>query len=425
MPPSFAQRTTRWQNNDSIRPTGRRPVPAKQRYRILTDTTLTQPSSADAESSADADDRALDFLARLGARPAVAFHENAVAAAVRDILAEIAVPWRTDRFGNIIARLPGADADADHLPPIAFMAHMDHPGFEVTGRDGDYLVARALGGVPAGAFAPDVPLQIILPDGRRIAAETAGPHGATEGDDAAPPRQVLLQLPTPTTEPVPIPSPAVFDLPDFSVDGDHLVMRAADDLAGCGSILAALAALRDAPPPGAVYGVFTRAEEVGLVGARLLAEAGALPPDTLVVSLESSRTLPGAEIGKGPVIRVGDAGSTFSYDAEAALIRARETLAARQPDFPCQRQLMSGGVCEASAFLAWGYRATGLAFPLGNYHNGAPDGAIAAEYIHRNDYRNGAALIAEAARQVAARGDTAFRRRIRQVPDAMRARLGG
>ena len=421
MPPSFAQRTARWQNNDSIRPAGRRAAPSKQRYCILTDVTATQPSNA------DADDRALDFLARLGARPAVAFHENAVAAAVRDILAEIGVPWRADHFGNIIARLPGAssDADTDRLPPIAFMAHMDHPGFEVTGRDGDYLVARALGGVPPGAFAPGVPLQIILPDGRRIAAATAGTEDADDGDNTPQARQVLLQLPKPPTDPVPIPSPAVFDLPDFSADGDRLVMRAADDLAGCGSILAALAALRDAPPPGAVYGVFTRAEEVGLVGARLLAEAGALPPDTLVVSLESSRALPGAELGGGPVIRVGDAGSTFSYDAEAALIRARETLAARQPDFPCQRQLMSGGVCEASAFLAWGYRATGLAFPLGNYHNGAPDGSIAAEYIHRNDYLGGAALITEAARQVAARGDTAFRRRIRQVPDAMRARLGG
>ena len=86
---------------------------------------------------------------------------------------------------------------------------------------------------------------------------------------------------------------------------------------------------------------------------------------------------------------------------------------------------MSGGVCEASAFNAWGYRATGVAFPLGNYHNGADDGSIAAEYIHRDDYLNGAALITEAARQVSMRWDTAFSRRIRQVPDAMRARLGG
>ena len=294
----------------------------------------TLPNDAAAErslpESAAPESPALDFLARLGARPAVAFHENGVADAVRAVLAEIGVSWRTDNFGNIIARIAGGDGDAAAagLPPIAFMAHMDHPGFEVIGRDGDCLVARALGGVPAGAFAGGVPVQIILPDGRRIAAETAGPYPEAGGDDDPPPRQVLLQLPTPPAFSIPIPSPAVFDLPDFATEGEQLVMRAADDLAGCGCILAALAALREAPAPGAVYGVFTRAEEMGLVGARLLAEAGSLPPDTLVVSLESSRALPGAEIGGGPVIRVGDAGSTFSYDAEAALIRARETLAA-------------------------------------------------------------------------------------------------
>ena len=363
------------------------------------------------------DHRALDFLARLGAQPAVAFHENGVATAVRAALTEIGASWRTDNFGNIIARVPGSDPKG--VPPIAFMAHMDHPGFEIVGRDGDYLIGSASGGIPAGAFAPGVPLQIILPTGRRLLAETVGPHGE-ERD-----RRAQIRLTETTTEDIPIPSPAVFDLPDFSIEDDHIVMRAADDLAGGGCILSALASLQNNPPSGDVYGLFTRAEEVGLVGARLLAEARTLPMDTLVVSLESSRTLPGAEIGGGPVIRVGDAGSTFNSEAESALIRAREVLTSANPDFHCQRQLMSGGVCEASAFNAWGYRSTGVAFPLGNYHNGAEDGSIAAEYIHRDDYLNGAALIAEAARQVSMRWDTAFSRRIRQVPDAMRARLGG
>ena len=364
----------------------------------------------------DTNNRALDFLARLGAQPAVAFHENGVATAVRGALTEIGVTWRTDNFGNIIAFVSGTNPS--HNPPIAFMAHMDHPGFEIVGRDGDYLIGKASGGIPPGAFASGVPLQIILPAGRRLSAETVGPHGVERE------RQALIRL-TDADADVPIPSPAVFDLPDFSIEDDHIVMRAADDLAGGGCILTALSALRDEPPAGDVYGVFTRAEEVGLVGARLLAEARTLPTDTLVVSLESSRTLPGAEIGGGPVIRVGDAGSTFNSDAESALIRARETLTARNTDFRCQRQLMSGGVCEASAFMAYGYRSTGVAFPLGNYHNGAPDGSIAAEYIHRDDYLNGAALITEAARQVPNRWDTAFSRRIRQVPDGMRARLGG
>ena len=371
-------------------------------------------STTNSESTADL---ALDFLARLGAQPAVAFHENGVATAVRGALTEIGVSWRTDNFGNIIARIAGSDPDG--VPPIAFMAHMDHPGFEIVGRDGDDFIGAALGGVPAGAFAPGVPLQIILPAGRRVSAETAGPHGEERQ------RQALIRLTESVDDEIPVPAPAVFDLPDFAIEEDRLVMRAADDLAGCGCILSALASLHGDAPDGDVYGVFTRAEEVGLVGARLLAEAGTLPSDTLMVSLESSRTLPGAEIGNGPVIRVGDAGSTFNSDAESALIRAREVLTASSADFRAQRQLMSGGVCEASAFNAWGYRATGVAFPLGNYHNGAEDGSIAAEYIHRDDYLNGAALITEAARQVSMRWDTAFSRRIRQVPDSMRARLGG
>ena len=196
----------------------------------------------------------------------------------------------------------------------------------------------------------------------------------------------------------------VFDLQDFALDGDFIRMRAADDLAGCGSILSALAELKERPPAGDVYGVFTRAEEIGLMGARLMAEAGSLPPDTLVVSTESSRTLPGAEQGSGPVIRVGDAGYTFNVEAESVLIRAREVLQGRPDGFKCQRQLMSGGVCEASAFSVYGYQATGIAFPLGNYHNAAPEGRIEAEYIHLQDYLGGVELMVEAAHSVADRG---------------------
>jgi len=177
-------------------------------------------------------------------------------------------------------------------------------------------------------------------------------------------------------------------------------------------------------PPGDVYGVFTRAEEVGLMGARLLAESGLLPKQTLVVSLESSRTLPGAEQGSGPVIRVGDAGMTFNADAESVLLKARETLQLQEGGFRVQRQLMSGGVCEASAFALFGYRTTGIAFPLGNYHNGAPDGTIQAEYIHVEDFIGGVRLIVEAARQMPEKNNVAFKQRLSQVPDDVRERLG-
>jgi endoglucanase len=294
---------------------------------------------------------------------------------------------------------------------------MDHPGFEAVSEDGDYLVGESAGGVPVGGFEAGVPLQVILEDGQRLPAVTAGRYGG-EAD-----RRVLIRLDAP--QPVSLPCSVVFNLVDFQLDGDYIRMRALDDLAGCGSILAALAMLSRDNAPGDVYGVFTRAEEVGLVGARAMGEARTLPEETLVVSLESSRTLPGAEIGGGPVIRVGDAGFTFNADAESALIKARETLQAQREGFRVQRQLMSGGVCEASAFALYGYRTTGIAFPLGNYHNGTPEDGIDAEYIHGNDFLGGIELILEASRQVPQRADTAFRRRLGDFSQGLRSRLLG
>ena len=361
----------------------------------------------------DPKEQALDYLSRLGSHPATAFNENGVAGVVRAILAELGLEHRRDAFGNIIAKVAGTGSTVN---PLAIVAHMDHPGFEITGSHPDGYIAKAMGGVPQSSFEAGVPVQVLLPNGSRINGTTAGKHG----EDSE--RQVLIRLEQPQDlEP---PLSAVFDLVDFELDGQYIRMRAVDDLAGCGSILATLARLTAGEaPPGDVYGVFTRAEEVGLVGARLMAEAGTLPPETLVISAESSRALPGAEMGEGPVIRVGDAGFTFTADAEAVLIRARETLRERDSGFKCQRQLMSGGTCEASAFAVFGYQTTGIAFPLGNYHNGAPEGRIEAEYIHIDYYLGGVTLLTEAAHRVSDRANTAFRQRLREVPADMRQRM--
>ncbi|HUF32317.1 MAG TPA: hypothetical protein VMN58_03795, partial [Acidimicrobiales bacterium] len=61
-----------------------------------------------------------------------------------------------------------------------------------------------------------------------------------------------------------------------------------------------------------------------------------------------------------------------------------------------QRKLMDGGSCEATAFAAAGYRASGLALPLGNYHNGADEGpaaGVAAEHVLVDDYLAEIALL--------------------------------
>ena len=94
-----------------------------------------------------------------------------MALAITAILTEMGLGYHKDGYGNIILRLPGREAD---IPPLALVAHMDHPGFEALGTRGDLLIGEALGGVPAASFAEGVRLQVILEGGQRVAALTAG-----------------------------------------------------------------------------------------------------------------------------------------------------------------------------------------------------------------------------------------------------------
>ena len=362
--------------------------------------------------------RALDILSELGSRPAAPFHEDGPADYITKTLVQIGLSPRRDDFGNVIAhyRTPGADD-----PPIAFVAHMDHPGFEIVENSDDGLIAVPLGGVPESSLTRSADVLIILPDGSRVPARTA-PH--EEGDG----RKVRIL--TDLDIKIDLPAPVVFDLPDFTLDGDFIRMRAVDDLAGCAAGLAAIERLVADGASANAYAVFTRAEEAGLFGARLMAEAHTLPEETLVVSVESSPLIPGVEQGRGPVIRTGDALYTFDSEAEQVMIVARESIRERNPDFKSQRQLMSGGVCEGTAFSIWGYRATGMAFPLGNYHNATtsirdPESGIGAEYIRVEDFLGGVDLLTEAALSVSSRFDSPTHRRLREMPDDIRERMLG
>ena len=362
------------------------------------------------------DRRAVDILRELGRQPAAPFFEAGPARSVTRTLQEARVPYEPDQFGNIIARLRTGGPTDD--PPIAFVAHLDHPGFQVLEIHGRRALAQAMGGIPAAALAQPTPVQVITPEGR-VRGITARHEAAKDPADRAADRLAWLDLERGITDDPPL--PAVFDLPDFQLDGQTIRMRALDDLAGCAAILAAMERLSDdRAEPIDLYGVFSRAEEVGLLGARLIAEAGALPRDTLVVSVESSAVIPGVSQGAGPIIRAGDAAYTFCAEAEQVLAVAAERIQGRSPAFKVQRQLMSGGVCEATAFALNGYKATGLAFPLANYHNAAtsipdPDGGVASEHIQLPDFLGGVALLTEAAVCVSKRSQS---RAMRWVKDA-------
>jgi endoglucanase len=168
-----------------------------------------------------------------------------------------------------------------------------------------------------------------------------------------------------------------------------------------------------------LHALLTRAEEEGFVGTLGAIENEEIPRNAIVVNVEASKALPGVEIGGGPVIRVGDRRRTFDPHAESLLLSARSRLPKRTP---VQRWLMSGGTCEATPFGLYGWRATGVAIPLGNYHNQGPRNRLAPEIVAVQDLATAVDLIETAARNV--RGAEAWDERTRRMLARYWRRLG-
>jgi putative aminopeptidase FrvX len=270
-----------------------------------------------------------DFLATARAilsQPTAPFHEDAVRAEIRKLLTGLPhVTLEEDDFGNLIATYQNGPAK----PTLAFAAHMDHPGF--VGRD-------FFGGVPASYLKKN---------------KLKKKFGAF----------------------------SMWDLPAFEVRAGKIYSRACDDLIGCAAIVAMFLELERTNAKGACFGLFTRAEEVGFIGAIHLAKSQRLPLDTLVISLETSSLKGGpVKLGAGVIIRIGDKTSVFDSAGSALLQNA-----AKQAELPHQRALMQGGTCEATAFPMYGYRAAAMCVALGNYHNCAPNEKIGSEFVGVSD----------------------------------------
>ncbi len=266
-----------------------------------------------------------DLLAiarRILAQPTAPFHEDAVRREIRALLADCPhVALTEDRFGNLLAHYRRGKASAR----FAFAAHMDHPA---------YVGRKFLGGVPERYLKKK-------PATRKFGAFR------------------------------------MWDLPACEVRAGRIRSRACDDLIGCAAIVAALRELESTGAECAAWGLFTRAEEIGFIGAIELAKSGRLPKSVTVVSLETSSVKGGpVKIGAGPIIRVGDRTSVFDSAATAQL-----QAAAKAAGIPHQRALMQGGTCEATAYALYGYSTSAMCVALGNYHNCGPGDRIATEYV--------------------------------------------
>lgn len=296
--------------------------------------------------------KVLSLVRSILEQPTAPFHEEHVARRIQEHLARLKhVAVREDHFGNLIAKY----SRGRKAPRHAFAVHMDHPG---------WVGGKFLGGVPAGFLK--------------------NPQTREFGEFA------------------------MWDLPACELRDGLIHSRACDDLIGCAVLVAMLHELEEAAANCSCVAIFSRAEEVGFIGAIKLAESGELPKSLTVVSVETSAERLPAKIGDGPIVRVGDRTSIFDSCATAELMQL-----ATESKIPVQRCLMPGGTCEATAYQLHGYRSVALCVALGNYHNCGPNGKIASEFVSLSDVQN---LVRLCVRIAAFRGtldpDSALRKKL-------------
>lgn len=337
-----------------------------------------------------ADKRILETIL---ASPTAPYREHIVQSRIEVLALRMGCQVRRDRWGNTYVTYRQGRAR-----PIAFTAHMDHPGFEIL-TDGKNPRARLLGGVLPSVMrgAPVViHSQPKKPQPQQIAAIAPGIPG------------VIRQVHTREVPGVRRPEVIVdlrlqaavhtgdfghFNFPGTTYRGNLLQSKAHDNLLSCVLILATIGRLRRRNRSANLLGVFTRAEEVGFVGAGGVLRSKVLRPTRPLVVLECSKARGEVTMGGGPVLRVGDRMTCFDAKMDLWLSSQASALKKQAPQFQYQRALMTGGACEASLFMLHDRRVGAIAIPLRNYHNMTDDGGIGPEIIDLRDFDNALLLL--------------------------------
>jgi len=296
-----------------------------------------------------------------------------------------------DRAGNLLVRVRSGRRVIRR--PVCITAHMDHPGFVAEKMIGKSRI-RAFwrGGVPREYFVGSrVRFDV---DGRWIKGTITSIK--TRNIDGIDRVQTILAEVQAAVKPRSI---GMWDFSDPVIRGRRIHARACDDLAGAAAMLCAIEELCRSKRSCDAYFLFTRAEEVGFIGAIAACRLKTIPQKCFVVAMETSSERVNAKIGEGPILRVGDRASTFSHAPTAYCHRIARDLEQSDRRFSYQRKLMDGGTCESSAYCRLGYDATGLCVALGNYHNvSAGRKKLAPEYIDLGDFASTVKWFVELAR---------------------------
>lgn len=297
-----------------------------------------------------------------------------------------------DEHGNLTLRRTEPFAPGE---PVYVTAHLDHPGFTIESIDGSDTVTLAFrGGVMEDYFKG---ARVRLhPGAGQSPGATIIERVPSAGTDEEMFKRYRARLDTgSSTDGLTARDIATWDLPVAFIRDGMLHAPACDDLAAAAAALAAFDELlrmaQDGEPVGRdVRLFFTRAEEIGFVGALGACRSRTIPQGAPIIALENSRSFDDSPIGGGPIVRVGDRLTVFTPRLTAAVAARAEAVAggpalptaaqktSQMPAWRWQRKLMAGGACEATVFCAAGYDATCVCLPLGNYHNMADLAAVQA-----------------------------------------------
>lgn len=302
-----------------------------------------------------------------------------------------------DKYGNLtISPRARRKRTAKSPLPIMITAHLDHPAFVVTavhtkGKNAS-IDLEFRGGVATPYFKGAALEVFDRKTQRSFDAVITAVH-----DKKDPFQRVTARLSTPSSAKAIAPgSIGRWKVSKPTITKGLAYTHACDDLAAVAAALIAFDSISTKPNLSHVSLLFTRAEEIGFIGAIGAARGRTIPKGARLICLENSRSFPhDSPIGAGPIVRVGDKASVFTPELTNRISNIASEYAKTHPHFRYQRKLMPGGTCEATAFSTFGIASTCVCLPLGNYHNmekidevaaGKTKARIGREFIATNDF---------------------------------------
>lgn len=328
--------------------------------------------------------REFEFLKQVLETPSAPFREQAISSKIQSKLKSAKIPFFLDAVGNLIAGVASMKELQSEIKKETqqcmslFIAHMDHPGFHLTnpmkGRKDEFRFNWHGGGPTKKVRGSRV--WVSDQDGNLFYGKILSTVWNRTRTNL---KKGTLRLDS--TPELPLKGAyGGLHFDDFIWQrGNRIYTKAADDLVGCFCIAEAFATSWHKNNRYLKIALFSVAEEVGWVGAiahfRSNIWKHANRP-VYAISIETSRAMPKAEIGQGPVIRYGDKVSIFDAQLSQEILCVASEVCSKY-----QWRVMDGGTCEGSVSAAWDLKTAALSIPLGNYHNQSLEGGERAHKV--------------------------------------------